>query len=522
MGSRPARHRYCRCGTHLAADNNERQCARCQRASRDKLIAPPQVPSEFWQAEQLRDAFTAQHIGRVARAYRTHPHHHTVYGPSGISQTLLGHWLGLRQPQISRIETGLPIRDLDTLVYWARVLRIPAELLWFDLPGQTRQPALSMHNDQAASAPGQHRDDQDSRRSASPVLDAGEHGYPGTDDMNHHRELLRLLAITGASLAASHPADGADWDRMDHAVRTARLDAATADEYAALNAQLWHIFAVSQTKSVIFPLVRSQLGVLTNALQQTHSSAMRQRLSGFIADLLQLAGEISFDANHYTDAAYCYTLAATASKEAAAFDLWACAMTRHAFIGVYERQFDKALPMLTLAGDLARNGDSTLSTRHWVSTVQAHAFAGLGDLDACEKSLDDAEHVTRLSGRVHNSGWLRFDGSRLAEERGTCYVELGRTHLAETVLDEAMRQNLSPRRRGSVLTNLAMTGVQRGDPERILTYASTALDTARQTHSGVIGRRLRNLQTHLAPFLDNSHIRQLNIEITNHISASIT
>ena len=76
MGSRPARHRYCRCGTHLAADNKERQCTRCQRASRDKLIAPPQVPPEFWQAEQLREAFTAQHIGRVARAYRMHPHHH--------------------------------------------------------------------------------------------------------------------------------------------------------------------------------------------------------------------------------------------------------------------------------------------------------------------------------------------------------------------------------------------------------------------------------------------------------------
>jgi Helix-turn-helix domain len=120
LGSRPARHRYCRCGTHLAADNPGRQCARCQRASRNKLIAPPHVPPEFWQTEQLDDAFAAQHIGRVARAYRMHPYYHTVYGPSGISRTLLGQWLGLRQSQISRIETGSPIPNLDTLVYWAR------------------------------------------------------------------------------------------------------------------------------------------------------------------------------------------------------------------------------------------------------------------------------------------------------------------------------------------------------------------------------------------------------------------
>jgi transcriptional regulator with XRE-family HTH domain len=141
MGSRPARHRYCRCGTHLAADNTERQCARCQRAARDKLIAPPQVPAEFWQTEQLQEAFSAQHIGRVARAYRTHPHHHAAYGPSGISQTLLGQWLGLRQPQVSRIETGPPIRDLDTLAYWARVLRIPPRLLWFRFPDEKHQLA---------------------------------------------------------------------------------------------------------------------------------------------------------------------------------------------------------------------------------------------------------------------------------------------------------------------------------------------------------------------------------------------
>ncbi|MBV9160191.1 MAG: helix-turn-helix transcriptional regulator, partial [Pseudonocardiales bacterium] len=134
VGSRPVQHRYCRCGTHLAADNSEHQCARCQRASRDKLIAPPQVAAEFWQTERFRQAFAAQHIGWLSRAYRTHPHHYAVYGPSGISQTLLGQWLGLGQSQISRIETGAPIRHLDTLHHWVRVLRIPAELLWFRLP----------------------------------------------------------------------------------------------------------------------------------------------------------------------------------------------------------------------------------------------------------------------------------------------------------------------------------------------------------------------------------------------------
>ncbi|MGH3835401.1 MAG: helix-turn-helix domain-containing protein [Pseudonocardiaceae bacterium] len=123
----------------MATDNAERQCARCQRASRDKFIAPPEVPAEFWQTEQLCEAFAAQHIGRVGRAYRMNPYHHAVYGPGGISQGLLGQWLGLKQPQISRIETGPPILNLDTLRYWARVLRIPPERLWFDLLDQGKR-----------------------------------------------------------------------------------------------------------------------------------------------------------------------------------------------------------------------------------------------------------------------------------------------------------------------------------------------------------------------------------------------
>ncbi|MCA1672181.1 MAG: hypothetical protein LC799_08270 [Actinobacteria bacterium] len=65
MGSSSAaQHRYCRCGTRLAADNSGDQCARCERASRDKLVVPPEVPAEFWQTEQFHDAFAAQHMGR--------------------------------------------------------------------------------------------------------------------------------------------------------------------------------------------------------------------------------------------------------------------------------------------------------------------------------------------------------------------------------------------------------------------------------------------------------------------------
>ncbi|MFY9806727.1 MAG: hypothetical protein WAK86_05610, partial [Pseudonocardiaceae bacterium] len=130
------------------------------------------------------------------------------------------------------------------------------------------------------------------------------------------------------------------------------------------------------------------------------------------------------------------------------------------------------------AADLAQRGDNALSTRYWVSAVQAQAFAGLGDLDACQRALKQAEQVHQLEGQIHNGGWLRFDGSRLPEERGTCYVALQRPDLAEEALSDALSLNLSTRRHGSVVTDLAMLGAQRRDVDQLVTYANAALDTA--------------------------------------------
>lgn len=88
----------------------------------------------------MNEAFARQHIGRVVRAYRKHPFHATRHGRDGISQELLGTWFGITQAQVSRIETGPPIRNLDTLAHWVRTLKVPHHKLWFRLPGQTPTP----------------------------------------------------------------------------------------------------------------------------------------------------------------------------------------------------------------------------------------------------------------------------------------------------------------------------------------------------------------------------------------------
>jgi len=133
--------RYCaRCGTRLASDNAGTACSPCQRAAREAGGQPPQVPPEFWGNPQLRDALIRdRHIGRAVRSYREHPFH----GHKPISQSLAAKWLNISQTQLSRIESGRPLNDLDRLVQWAKTLRIPHELLWFSLPGEAITPDQS-------------------------------------------------------------------------------------------------------------------------------------------------------------------------------------------------------------------------------------------------------------------------------------------------------------------------------------------------------------------------------------------
>lgn len=189
-------------------------------------------------------------------------------------------------------------------------------------------------------------------------LVAGASGGMSEDRMC--RELLRSLSMTGALITNS----GTD-DQLDHSfINPDRFDDMAVGEYAMLNEHLWRVFVLSKFKRSALPLVRNQLDVLIVSLNQSRGLSTHRLLCKLVSELLQLAGEIFFDANKYSDAAYCYTLAATASKEVDAFDLWACAMTRHAFIEIYEQRFDKAAPMLELAARLARRGDESLSTRY--------------------------------------------------------------------------------------------------------------------------------------------------------------
>ncbi|MGR3931486.1 helix-turn-helix transcriptional regulator [Streptomyces sp. BRA346] len=402
----------------------------------------------------------------------------------GYSQEGLAHVVGVDRTTISRWESGKTEIQPQLRPQYAAALQLDlAELdAWVTKPQATFQEPV--------------------------VSSSGDHYSSGDTDDMIRREFLRALAVAGA--LAGLPAEESE-ALAEGAHRRASGD------FIRMNNHLWQVYQLARAKGAVYPIVSDQIAALTKTMGGRSDKDARA-LCAAAGDLFQLTGELAFDGNRYTDAAACYTLAASASKDAGAFDLWACALTRHAFVDVYERRYREAADLLSAAERLARRGDSALSTRHWVAAVQAEAFAGLGDLTACESALEQAEKVADMTGRAQNGGWLRFDGSRLAEERGARYVQLGRLDLAEQVLQSALRQGAlaegqSYRRRGAVLANLAAIGVKRKDPEQVVVHARKAIHLARESSSGYVTRRLQDLRTDFGPLARDVRVAEVDAEI---------
>jgi len=331
---------------------------------------------------------------------------------------------------------------------------------------------------------------------------------PGDTDEMIRREFLRLMTVSGA--LATMPASTPD------ALSEAELHG-SADGLDLMNGHLWQVYQLARAKRSVYPVVRAQLSTLNETLSEGIISFSSFCVAA--ADLYQLAGELAFDANQYGEAAASYALAASASREAKSFDLWACALIRSAYVDLSEKRYARAAETLGVARRIALQGDGNLSTRYWAASVQAEAYAWLRDVDACKEAIDEAQKVEDLRGQASNGGWLRFDGSRLAEERGARYLHLGQLDLAEESLLAALTQKplavgASFRRRGAALTDLAVIGAGRKDPEQVVEYGHEALLLAQASNSGYIARRLQNLTAELITFGRDRRITELKAEIS--------
>ncbi|MGQ0777576.1 MAG: hypothetical protein ACT4NY_24730 [Pseudonocardiales bacterium] len=462
MGSKRPRRYYCQCGTHLAKDNTERQCARCQRESRDKLITPPEVPPEFWQTEQLREAFTARHMGRVARAYRTHPHHYAVYGPSGISQTLLGQWLGLRQPQVSRFETGPALQHLDTLQHWARIMRIPPELLWFDMPGQTRELTTAEPTATALLAPVSNGvlALPAQANGAQPASHA-EHEH--TDDPEHdpilvapwsHRGIVEavvllsggvrvkrrvFLSLTGPALTApAHQWLVHEPEPVLSGLAGQRISAGLVDRLPAMITELRAMDDVAGGGDVL-TLAQHHFGWVAGLLDQaSYDDVTGRKLHVALAELGQLTGWVCYDTDQHGLAQRYYIAGLRAAHAADDRLLGAHILGSMACQAAHQGRPGEAVTIIdtAVAGTRGRQTPRLLAELH---IRKAHGFAVLNDASACNAAISQARTQVERAGNDGEQPYLYWvTPADITACAGECLLRLGQADQAAACLEEGI------------------------------------------------------------------------------------
>ena len=447
-GSAP---RYCQCGKRLARDRAGTQCGACERRTVQWRAEPPPVPAGFWHTPAFRDAFDAQHIGHVARAYRRHPLNVAKYGRDGIPQELLGAWLGLTQAQVSRIENGPPIRNLDTLAHWARILRIPPELLWFKFPGE-RAPIGSAIRLTAGmpSAP------------TMPVPPGGS---------------FQLVPVGAGALR--------------------NPDAAAMQAFRSADLQVGggHLYA-SVTKYLQTDVAPRLFGSSDGADNRAVFTAA--------AALTEMAGWMAHDAGRDATAKQHFGRSLALVQVGGDHQLSAHVLGSMSHLASHLDQPDEAIELARQGQAVLRTGSAHPGLEARLLALEARGFAGQDneDPDKCVKLLLRAEKALEDTPAEPPSPWVsHFDEGSLASEAARCMRQLGDLDEARRQAERIVTLRPSHRTRSRAFGQLALITVliAQGKPDEACDIAYDVLTATQSLGSFLVIGQLVELRQALQP-----------------------
>lgn len=480
--------RYCdRCGTRLAHDNRGRRCAGCSHSARDALLKPPNVPREFWDTRQMRDALATWHIGRVIFAYRTHP-----WQPRLLSQETVGNWLALTQAQLSRIENGRAPEELTKLVCWARTLSIPGELLWFKLPDEA--DGVTALPSQAPPAV------------TLPVLLHGRSMLLPIDMQAARANGLSGLLDELACGSVAHALPTSDLDELEH------VAAALDDARRYLDGSVVGYFRQQLTHSKdddgnlgparALPLVLGILGAISQHVREVKPD-LRGALLSLAADGAEFAGWLYRDLQDPPSATYWYDRAMEWAQEADD-----TAMQGYVLLKKSQMAYDlrEAHRVVTFA-EAAQHGRWQFPRKVRAEVIQQQAFglAMTGEsLSKVEQKMDQAR--TLLTGSSPDDDPPGPDGAYFTVEtlllrQATCYTEAGKPAKAAVLFADVIASGtLSRRDAGFFRARRAAALALSGEPDEAATVGLDAILVAKETSSERTIRVLADVAGTLTPW----------------------
>jgi transcriptional regulator with XRE-family HTH domain len=492
MTSSDAARRYCSsCGSRLARDNTDTFCALCRKRARDAALRPPTVPPDFWDTDQLNNALASWHMGKVIRAYRHHPFH----GPRPLAQELVGSWLGITQAQLSRIEQGRPIQDLDRLTRWAQTLHIPGEYLWFKLPDQRSTTDCT-----AAVA------------SPSPALTGGgaADGEPSTlpeeaEDVDRAQFLL-LAGSTVAGFLASPLVH--DWPDRHHLPSLPDLTEVLLDQVRAQTEGFrWLDRKDGATKHL--PAAAAHARNLTRLWRVTDDRhPLRCQLAEVAADACRLVAYQAFDQGQRPQAIEWLGRSADLAARADSQDLYVFAVCGVADMHTKSGDAHLALSVLHQLCPLPLS----MAARFFIAVYEAHAYASARRLDLALNALDRAMTLSEQTAHEAPSSWLGIPANSFVERQRAIILAQSGEIEALSLLERLDRSSPAAFRRYRVAlaTDRALTYAHNQHLEPTAQALTCALTLNQHVHSVERAQQILTVRAMLDPYQDSRHVKALD------------
>jgi tetratricopeptide (TPR) repeat protein len=410
-------------------------CTPCRQLAGVGSDHAPEFGSDFWHTDQMRDAFATRDMGTVVRTYRYHPAH----GHKPLPQEAVSRWLGtVGQSQLSRIESGVNRVDtIDKLVHFAQALKMPADLLWFQLPVDDNQPL--------------------------------------------ERSGVEIFALPGGPLV---PAASL---RTGSALSDSLIE--TLDRYVATD-------NLAGPHSLI-GIIPQQIRFIDDLLSTAHGKD-RQRLLYAGARYAEFAGWIFQDAGAMDNAMQMSNAALDYAQEADNDRLSAYILMRRSNIAADAKRPELALKLIDSA---MRNEANLSSRQRAVMLRQrAFTYALLGNSEACGHALEDAFRLADRGVDSADDLANYCTPEYLEMEAAHCWVELGQADRAIDTLQHGLSLWNSDYRRdlGLCLARLGVAHASGGQAEYALTVAQHALRIARETKSHRTAMQLARIPVILA------------------------
>lgn len=444
-----ARGRLCPgCGALLAADNTARLCSRCYREKRDELRTPPaELRNEFFETDEFRAAFKSQHIGKILKAYRTHPRHLQLFGKA-LNQELLGRWLGLNQAQVSKIENASqPEQNLKILRNFARILHLPQHLLWFDLPGQSR-----------------------------------------LDPPRHPREPGNLI-VPASRDDVLVAATGMDTLELLQRVRASAIDSSTVDALNITVEQLCCDYSHADARELI-TVGKSWLSKVTELLGNHLTLAQHRDILNNAGMLALLVGCLEYDVGNAASAEATRRMAMELGKESGDPDIVGWANEMLAWFHLTAGNHRAVLP----AAETGIQAAPSRSVAVQLYGQQAKAYARMGMPENVHEALENGRALLdRLPYPERPDHHFVVDPDKWDFYAMDAYRIVGHDQLARRNAEEVIRRSVnpegvvvSPMRRAEAQLTLAVVAARESDIDEATLLGMQALQGDRQSRPSLL------------------------------------